>query len=107
MTLATIKVIVLFFIAINLFFILVFLGLLVNRFFKYKEIIKIKTESEANLDLVQVIASYCEYSRQKGDKQVRLTQLNKFLSESVIQCLERKYGLRVVLNGLSEICVRD
>ena len=106
MTFTIIEVIALFFIAINLSIILIFLGFWVDQFFKYKAKIKIEKECKTNHDLVQVIASYCKYAQLKGDTQARLTDLTRMLSPEIKKQLNQQYGYRVVLNGLSEVCVR-
>ena len=106
MTFTIIEVIALFFIAINLFIILIFLGFLVNQFFKYKARIKVETECKVNDDLVKVIVSYCKYAQQKGDKQARLTELHRLLPQTVANRLKKDYGFKIVVNGLGEVCIK-
>ena len=106
MIFTVIEVVALFFISINIFIVLVFLTLLLDKFLKYKARIKIETECKVNNDLVKVITSFCEYAQRKGDKQARITNLHRLLPHAVAQELKKQYGYCVFVNGLGEICIR-
>ena len=104
MTFTIIEVVALFFIAINLFIILLAVGWYLHQFFKYKARIKIEQECLVNNELFQVVVSFCDYAQRKGEKQIELSRLTKMLPPTVVQKLKSptSLGSKIRLRSIAE-----
>ena len=105
MSFSIIEVIALFFIAINIFIVIVFFFVWLDGFLLKKSRIKSEREYYVNDCLLRVILSYCEYAKFKKEKKVYLRKVNNSLPKTVINQLNSKYGYKVIINHLGEIVI--
>lgn len=105
MTFSIIEVCALFFVAINIFIVIILFFMWLNNLLLKKTRIKAEREYYVNDCLLRVILSFCDYVKLKKEKKVYLTRVNDLLPQEVLNQLKNKYGYKVLINQLDNIII--
>lgn len=105
MTFSIIEICSLFFVAINIFIVIILFFLWLNSFLIKKARIKAEREYYVNDCLLRVILSFCDYVKLKKEKKVCLTRVNDLLPQEVINQLKSKYRYNVLIDQLDNIVI--